>query len=65
MCETGKLSMRLTALREFGGSLISLYDSHRLDSGWQSRRARRSCRKDFRCNSKRDYKPWQRSACNA
>jgi hypothetical protein len=61
MCKTGMLSMRLTALREFGGPLLNLYDSRRFDSGWQSRTHSGSkCRKDFRCNSKRDYKPWQR-----
>jgi hypothetical protein len=59
----GKISMRLSALREFGGDLRNQYDSPRFDQPkwWRSRmeNGHRRTRKDFRINGNHDYKPWQ------
>lgn len=56
------LSMRKSALVVHGGTLESLYELHGRDNYWyRSRMAGHSARKDFRINSRRDYKPWQRN----
>jgi hypothetical protein len=58
-----KISMRLSALSIYGGSLSNLNKSHRLDheciQGHRSRLAGTACRKDFRTNGHRNYRPWQ------
>lgn len=56
-----KRSVRITALKEYGGMLYNLWDSPRLNSlGFKkSRIGSRSTRKDFRINSQKNYKPWQ------
>jgi len=54
-----KLSMRISALRVYGGSLKNLYNVCRFDQPYErSRRGGHSTRKDFRINRKH-YKPWQ------
>jgi hypothetical protein len=58
-----KISMRLSALSVYGGSLSNLNKSHRLDhechQGHRSRLAGRATRKDFRTTGHRYYRPWQ------
>lgn len=55
-----KVSMRLSALSLYGGSLYNLYKSRRLNHRFnRSRDAEHACRKDFRHNGSRNYRPWQ------
>jgi len=54
-----KISMRLSALKFYHGSLTCLYDSKRFDNGSQSRHHRHATRKDWQGTSRRDYKPWR------
>jgi hypothetical protein len=54
-----QLSMHISLLKEFGGSLDTLYDMERDLYEGASRRPRHATRKDFRINSKHNYKPWQ------
>jgi hypothetical protein len=55
---------RKSALVALGGSMKNLNDSRRLDHECvhthQSRDAGHACKKDFRVNGRRDYRPWQR-----
>ena len=59
-----KISMRLSALKFYGGALDSMYDSSRFDNGSQSRYHRHATRKDWQGTSRRDYKPWRIHGAN-
>lgn len=51
---------RLGATKVYGGDLKSTYDLHGHDDpAYRSRLAGHSCHKDFRINSRRNYRPWQ------
>ena len=58
-----KISMRKSALRDFGGSLRNMYFVPRFEQqctrGNRSRDAGTICRKDFRVNGNRNYRPWR------
>ena len=55
------VSMHRGVLKILGGTENNLYDA-RFDNyeGDHKRFAATVCRKDFRANSRRDYRPWQR-----
>jgi len=55
VCVDTKKSMRVSALRNFGGDLHNLYESTRFDSGKESRRGKHNTKKD----RKYFIKPWQ------
>jgi len=62
--ETELLPSRVSTIKSLlkvnGGAVKSLWDvSTRFDTGRRSRHAGRQSRKDYRCNSRRDYRPWQ------
>lgn len=60
------LSSHMATLKAFGGPVDSLYDSRFDDhEGKPSRAARHACRKDFRTNSKRNYRTWQFHSINS
>lgn len=55
-----RLSMRMSALKVFGGILDNHNDSSRLEQPyWRSRYAGHKTRKDFRVTNHKYYKPWQ------
>lgn len=54
-----KISMRKSALKIYGGNLKNLYDSPRLECGFESRNAGHSCKKD-----KKSYRPWRSRKAN-
>jgi hypothetical protein len=57
-----KMSMRLSSTKSFGGDIHDLWDISRFDSRSRSRNAATQCKKDFRANSSRNYRPWQRDS---
>ena len=61
MQSTIKISMRKTALKFYGGKLSSLFTSRNFDNISRSRNAGTITKKDFRINSSKDFKPWQRN----
>ena len=54
-----KISMRLSCTKAFGGDIEDLWDVYRFEGGIRSRNAATQCKKDFRANSSRNYRPWQ------
>lgn len=57
------VSIHRGTLKPFGGELDNLYDA-KFDKyeGSYSREAGHSCRKDFRHNARKNYRPWQFSS---
>jgi hypothetical protein len=54
------VGVRLGSLRNFGGTLHNLYDSHRFDNHYsRSRLGHNRTKKDFKINHRKNYKLWQ------